>query len=359
MKLIRGTSPFSKYSWYLFICFLFISAALFGKYRTVLCQSPEIIEESKVHFNRGISFFRKGRYFEALEEFWKSYSIRPHWGLLYNIGICYYNMGREGRALTYLLKFIEEGAEIPEERASRVLDFIDELTKKVGMLRFSGTTKEMHIYIDGEYCPDATTNRYVFLRPGKRLLRILVEGKIIYEGKVVIKRGQEEFLTVNLPEQGASGVGERTAKVEPVAAEKESVVKKQRRAKKLLPFSIGFGILAGLSVVGYVAAGIVAINERDKMEDVERQWESVRGGASETIYAEYQNKRDMHYHRATKARLWANIFFGAAVVFSAIEVVFVVLRWTEKKKNASKGRKVFAGLSVARGTGRMELMLNF
>jgi hypothetical protein len=333
-----------------FLACVFYTAAAAG-------QTEIQLQESKKHFKAGVDFFQKEKYREALDEFLKSYDLRSHWGILYNIGLTYLKLGQKATALTVLLKFMEKGGEaVDKSTATEVEDFIQELMGGVGIIRFTGDLSQSSVTVDGEAYPEASETMYIYVDPGKRYVRVLQNGKVVYEEKITIKKGEEINIDVTTVEPtpapwtgpkvtpGVTGGGPEV--IQPVEEKK----KKDGKGLKIAGWALaGF---AAVCLVGYGAAGGVALSEKGKMEDVEDEWNSVVGPATSSddtaTRDAWVRKQLDHRDKAQSAKLAANVLFalGAATALAGVGLLVA---------GSMKSKKETPAAQVTLGTGGLEV----
>jgi tetratricopeptide (TPR) repeat protein len=341
-----------------FLACTFYTAAVTG-------QTEIQLQESKKHFKAGVDLFQKDKYREALDEFLKSYDLRSHWGILYNIGLTYLKLGQKAKALTVLLKFMEKGGEAVEKStAIEVEDFIQELMGGVGIIRFTGDLSQSSVTVDGEEYPEASGTMYIYVDPGKRYVRVLQNGKVIYEEKITIKKGEEINIDVTTVEPaptpwtgpkvtpGVTGGGPDVT--QPVEE------KKKKDGKGLKTAGWAMIGLAAACIVGYGAAGGVALSEKGKMEDVEDEWNKVIGPTLDPENLDDQARRDEyiakqldHRDKAETAKLAANVLFavGAATALAAVGLLVAGSMKSKKESPATQAPPV----EVTLGAGGLEV----
>ena len=144
------------------------------------------------HFNKGVEYFQEAKYDAALAEFKESYSIKPNWAVLYNIGVCYHRLGRYDDALRELEAYMEKGgAWIPPTRKA----FVEKLVRK--MLATSGSIVIDHlepgvrIWIDGVHVGDTPIADPVTASTGLHTVSAYSEGYYPYKVEVTVASGVE------------------------------------------------------------------------------------------------------------------------------------------------------------------------
>jgi tetratricopeptide (TPR) repeat protein len=82
------------------------------------------------HVEAARTFYKEGKYLEALEEFRKAYAIAPTAALTYNIARCHERLSQWQEAMTWYEKYSKEATD-PRDRAE-ALDKVEFLKKKLG-----------------------------------------------------------------------------------------------------------------------------------------------------------------------------------------------------------------------------------
>lgn len=302
-------------------------------------QSGIQVEKSKKHFKKGVELFKKEKFRDALDEFIKSCDLKPHWGILYNIGVCYLKLNKKARSLMVLMKFMEKGGdEISKSTATEVEDFIQDLMDNVGIIRFSGDLMQARVTIDDVYYPDANENMYLYVDPGERYIRIVKMGGVLFEGKIIVKKGKEINVNVKAKSHTTGAITEPI--VPPVVPPEGDGGKKKGGGMKIAGWSLA--ALAGCMLVGYVAAGGFALSQKNKMREIEEDWEECRvNNCTELSYVEEKKKRDDACDKAGNAKIAANVLFALGLT-SAAAAIGLLIGASKKEKKEKQARQPFA-----------------
>lgn len=70
-------------------------------------------ERARLHFQSGASYYESGSYEDALREFRRAYELSGRPELLYNISVCYQQLGQLEPAIAHLRRYLDEVEEIP------------------------------------------------------------------------------------------------------------------------------------------------------------------------------------------------------------------------------------------------------
>jgi len=342
--------------WLLFFLFCQFSMSL-----KVYGQTDIHVEESKTHFNKGVELFRKGDFRGALAEFEKSYNLRPHWGILYNIGVSYLKLDNKGKALMVLTKFLEQGgAQIPADKEKEVEDFIKNIMAEVGILRFIGNLEGAVVLVDGETYPEANENLYLYLDAGLRYVRVVKGSKVLYENKVLINKAGEVTIYLEEGENTHKAISSKK-KEEEEKEKKEGEVSKEggsnaegrgitgdegRDGKQLKKIGYAFAGIAGVLAIGYAIAGGMAISEKNKMNDAADEWNNKTSKECnldcEQKLLDAQDDVNTHHDLAANLSLSANILFGLTVASAVVSVSTLIIGM---KKESSSSRNVGGKIS--------------
>jgi hypothetical protein len=92
---------------------------------------------ARLHFESGASYYESGEYEDALREFQRAYELSRRPQLLFNISLCYQNLGDFERAAAYLERYLNEAPDVEnranlEIRLRRLRERIARPTSSVG-----------------------------------------------------------------------------------------------------------------------------------------------------------------------------------------------------------------------------------
>src|SRR5687767_10382569 len=93
---------------------------------------PAKMEEARQRYQRGLQLFNEANYEAARVEFERAYQLAPSYKILYNIGLCYEQLGDYVQAQSTLQRYLEiGGAEISEERRSEVAKELAQIRPRI------------------------------------------------------------------------------------------------------------------------------------------------------------------------------------------------------------------------------------
>jgi len=278
-------------------------------------------EKAKEHFDRGVKFFKEGKFQDALMDFESSYHFRPHWMLLFNIASCHYELGNHLKAAETISSFLAAAkGETPEEKMKLGIELLASVKKKLGVLKLTWADEAPAVTIDGNRKENLASGQDIFLHPGSHVVMITAGGKIVVNEDIVLEEGTEKHLDIAslagegaAGEEGAPGPPEKiqpeeekgeTAAGAPAAAEKKKKLKQAAWAT----LALGAGLLAG----GAVTAGL-SWNQKEMMLDSRKDFLDAYDDRSVSEH-ELEDMEDRVMEHRDKGR---ELFVASAVLFAA------------------------------------------
>lgn len=154
--------------------------------------------EAKLRFDRAVAFINEGKVRRALDEFFVSNRLSPNPTATYNISACLEALKRHEEAFSSYSAYLETFALSEEERQSG-RDALKRILRKVARISVTSTPPGAAIYFDrtnlGQY---GVTPRTLAHNKGKRTVIVQLPGYIPHREKVVLKKGKEVRLDVQL-----------------------------------------------------------------------------------------------------------------------------------------------------------------
>lgn len=240
-----------------------LAAALLWSAPGVAQQNVEPSEESERRArarelaDRGYELYQEGRFDEANSHFREAERVFHAPTFLLMIGRTYEGQGRLVDAKTVYQKIVAENLaiDVPPEfvdaqrEAQRALG---ELEPRVPAIRFSwkGGPTVTGITIDGRPVPASASRHAIELDPGRHTIVVRREGAQARRHVLSVAEGESQRITIDasLPEPGVP-FGATGATGEEVAA------------------TVSF-VFAGLGLAAGVTGGVVAITQRDELDEV-------------------------------------------------------------------------------------------
>lgn len=225
--------------------------------------SPARMEEARQRYQRGLQLFNEANYEAARVEFERAYQLAPSYKILYNIGLCYEQLGDYVQAQTTLQRYLEQGGdEINDERRSEVAKELAQIRPRIARVTVHSNVAGAEILVDDACSTDANTRnvncgamdgtaRTVLMNPGRRRVTLRHEG-FLPETQLITVAGSDTFdVTITLKELP-----------KPIAE------------KKTNPFLLPTYIAGGVTVAAGATAiifGVLATNAKsDQANDVGR-----------------------------------------------------------------------------------------
>jgi len=331
---------------------------------------------AKQHFKKGVEFFGNEKYEEALEEFQKSYQLKPHWAVKYNLGLCHLKLGNDPEAAMELTMYIETGGKnIKNAVRKEVESILSDLMVELGSIVFFGDLKGLTIFVNGKKTTGPTEKGELFVRPGTVEIEVQREGNTILKKSLSIEKG--EITEIDLPKTPPAEATPVT-KIKPEESSKSPAEKKienekpvmqeplksseqtkyhEKVKKGLVPMMwvwIGLGITGGTLIAGSTL-GILAVKERDNMQTDE---ENYRLHPSEEILS----SRDEHYEKGNAYAISSTALLATSAAAGIATIILYVLTNIEKKKEGepertdTSGKKTSHFFPLLQGNGAIFIM---
>ncbi|MDI7267974.1 MAG: PEGA domain-containing protein [Myxococcota bacterium] len=158
-------------------------------------------DEARDLFLRAVAGVAEGRYAEALADFESSYRLRPEAVVLYNIGMCRWEMRDLPGARTALRRYPEEagGAGSAEllENAERIVAEID---RQVGFVDVAVRETGATVYLDAVEVGISPLVEPLVVMPGRHAVEARVEGRRPARAEVTVAAGERSRAVLELAE---------------------------------------------------------------------------------------------------------------------------------------------------------------
>jgi tetratricopeptide (TPR) repeat protein len=322
-------------------------------------------KEARKHFDEGVELFEKEDYSGALEEFKKSYEIKRHWSVRYNLGMCYIALGSSAEGVTELSLFLEEGGKnVKSSMAKEVNAVLIDLLPELGTIVIFGDLEGYTFQINGKPVQGPTEKGELFIQAGTFDFGILKDDKPVVEKNLSVEKG--EIIEMDIKEEI-----EKAAKSQPpdkpvdpdvpkpvkpdnpgTKIETETGgpdVKHQPMVKRLWLW-VALGI-TGATLASGTAMGILAVKERDAMHSDEDRYRLVEGTATPTELAAILKKRNDHYDKGQAYALSATVLLSVGAAAAAASIVLLVLTERKVKPREKKAKtSIFFSPQLQGGT---------
>lgn len=114
---------------------LFLLAVLTTLAATPAAAAPTDEAAAKAHFDRGLEFFQKQSFADAVREFEAAYAGTPKFFILRNLGLAYDAIGKPVEAVDALRRYLADGkAQVPKEKRAEAEELIKANERKIGRL---------------------------------------------------------------------------------------------------------------------------------------------------------------------------------------------------------------------------------
>jgi len=154
---------------------------------------------AEIHFDRGVEFFQDGMLAAALAEFLKSYKEVPQWAVLYNVGVCYYRLGRYEDALAAFDRYMKEGGDdIPAERRFAVEKMKIKMAASYGSLVVDYKLPGVRVTIDGKETYETPVKDPIPLAAGIHSIFLYREGHYPVLMEISVASGEETALPLKM-----------------------------------------------------------------------------------------------------------------------------------------------------------------
>jgi hypothetical protein len=305
--------------------------------RPSVCQenAEDSKEEAKKYFNRGVVLFKAGDAEGALENFLTSYEMRPNWKLKLNIGLCLYKLGRyaeAGNALeTFLLK---EGDSFPENVVEQVMDLLDDIKAKTGIIQIKVDEAGANVELDGKSLGESPIAVGIYVKPGEYKVRVEAKDGRQWSGKVKIGADDTKLVSVTLASSNMmeeAGAPEKKAG----APEKKAGAAGREKVGKVL-FYTSLALAAATALGGAIGGG-VAMQKAGELDDLDEKCEAEACDNVEALHAAYLEEAQDVYRVGENAGNASTGLFVTACVFAAASLasLFVWKPWAREKAAGS------------------------
>jgi len=323
-----------------------LSAILFIASGWALAQGGQDAKDkakAKKLFKEGVSYFESGKHAQALEAFQKSYELKPHWAIRFNLGLCYKELGMYTKAKEEFLGFIEEGGadvkEATEKEVEKELAFLNGI---IAVIEIDVNVADAEIWMDGKFFDNAPLADKVDLDPGSHLLTIQKHGYETYEEEFILSKGERKSFKISLSpsKTGPTEIVDTGGKKkkdkkkkdkeitdDTVTGDTETPKPPKTRKKWALPLFAASLSLAVACIGTGSAMLAMAYVKKGEMDDLDTEWgpQILGGTCDETCYRSYITERN---DIADQGKLFATltpVFFGVAGAAAVVTIVAVVV----------------------------------
>jgi hypothetical protein len=305
-------------------------------------DAPAEEDSAKDYFERGVILYGAKDYKGALKNFLKSYELKPHYKIKFNIGLCYQKLGKNAAAANELHLYMIEQGDDPD-----TMKILDQLQEKTGILYISVDTRDADVVVDKVSYGKSPLNRAIYVEPGSHTIEVAAADGSLWSGTVDLQAGTS--FQVNVVLVG----GKKTAAVKEVedkpvtgdGAQEAALpepAKKPKKRGKISPawFYAALGLFVASAVVGGVAGGM-ALGKSGELDDLDSRCLETGCDSDQARYDEYTaQKKDLY----DEADTWADVGTAFLVIGSAGAVAAIVLGIYSLGKKDKKPQSAFSRL---------------
>ena len=233
-------------------------------------STPAFADKADEVFKQAKKLMAEKKYAEACPKFEKSYQMDPGIGGLLNVGKCYEEWGKLGKAYHAYTDALKKAQDANDNRADKIKKLVAQLEPQVPRLVIhiqpDADTAGLQVAIDGVTVTLEDLANPQLVDPGPKQIEYAV-GSGARKTKIVpVERGGTSEITLELPKQ---------AKVKPEKPDHEDVVVKPKphhddtevadttgHGQRIAGFAI-----AGVGVVGMGVGSYLALSARSKYND--------------------------------------------------------------------------------------------
>jgi hypothetical protein len=299
-------------------------------------------KEARKHFARALELLDDGQVAGALLEFERSYELKPHFAVLYNIGMAHVYLGQPLEAATALERYLAEGGKaVKSRRQKEVTEEIERQKSRIAILEIRTTPTDAALRVDGK-AVDATAARAgLGVAIGEHVVAALADGYEPAETRVTVAAKDRRTVSLVLAKPEAPPATEPPAPVvapialppppvalppppaaavvaSPPEAAAASTVPEQHRGMR-----IGGLVVAGTGLVG-AATGMGLLFKARSLHD------DALGHCTPNCDAEAHDLQS----RADNYLIATNVLLIGGGVAVATGLAFYVYGWRADKKAA-------------------------
>src|SRR5688500_16495201 len=160
-------------------------------------EAANAADEADLAFELGNELYAKGRYAEALREYFVSHRLVPNRNVLFNIARCYEQLERFDEAYRYFNDLAAQ--ELPPADRRDVERNLQRLRPRVALVKVVTEPPGADVYVDRvDLGSRGLSPQTLALPAGKHVLKVHLKGYFPAEAKVSLTRGRELVETIPL-----------------------------------------------------------------------------------------------------------------------------------------------------------------
>jgi len=293
-------------------------------------------EKAKEYFLSGVEMFQKQNFKGAIEKFKTADKLDPNWKTKFNIGMCHFELKEYPAALSVLSQFVEEGStDASSEHVDLAINAIVAARAEVFTIRLFDVEENLSIEVDGEEPMLSPDRSEMFLTPGKHRIRIWSTKDIFLDETIIGVKGEiREYKSFVAQEKVETVTG-----LEGEESGEDKAAEKKKKKPGMKPMELAGWILLGVAggaLVGGAVSGGLAINERNQMEDLEKEYQVKEGTVPESELQEIEDAAWDHYDKGIVMSRAATALFAVGGAVGAAAIALLVVNKVKGKKAESK-----------------------
>jgi hypothetical protein len=170
--------------------------------------------QARFLFERGVGYYRSGRYEKALESFQEAYNVRPSPAVRVNIANCYDQMDRPLEAIFHYERFLAE-SDIGGDQRREVESAVKRLRSKIGDVAIQVVPEGASVQIDGSQRRQAPLIEPVPMVAGKHVIEVTYPDYQSERREIEVQGGKPMEVSVILRPQVAAAQTFETPMVKP------------------------------------------------------------------------------------------------------------------------------------------------
>jgi hypothetical protein len=273
--------------------------------------APEVPDEGRDHFNRGVALFREGDYRAALVEFRRAYDMSHNYRALYNIGQTEFEVQDYAGARTSFQKYlVEGGAEIEAGRRAEVEADVKKLSGRVATIAIKTNADGADVLLDDTVIGQSPLKEPLLVSAGRRKITVQKGALPPVTRFVELAGGDASSVTIDLA---------ATAPLAPVSAAPAPVAPAPVAAPRPARTAVWIALAGtGALATGAVITGVLALGAHSDAETAL----ATRGIKAADVEAAHS--------KAATLGLVTDVLGGAAIVMGGVTVVLAATSGTRR-----------------------------
>jgi hypothetical protein len=283
------------------------------------------VDEGRLHFQRGVTFYKDGDYRSALVEFQEAYRVAPNYRLMFNIGKTFAELQDFAGAVVAFRQYLGEGGtEISAARRTEVESDLHRLVGHVASLEIIVNEPEATLTAEGDRRIELGTSpraQPVLLNSGTWTISARKSGFAVAEERVVVGGGDRKTVRLTLASTVAPAFVDTPAPREAPEPDVPRPTAVPQLERSMTPVYAGAAVTMTLAVAAGVT-GILAVRAKSDYDTALAHFGSMP--------ADVSGART----RTRTLALATDVLGGAALAGAIVTAVLYALRPPGPKANA-------------------------